>query len=170
MYKVAMQTAVIKMNPLTNQLSSTAAKKSKKGEGMKKLFRGIFKRPRPANDSASQSNSTRVSQAVPSASGAHDPVAGNVARSAEPMASGKCIGSILVLSTTIWSLQMTKLFRIRVRTVLNSYLSDLLVLGHHPDPTTPFQSTRFSSSVPDMLDSAVGQGELQYAQSLRLKY
>jgi hypothetical protein len=73
---------------MVDQPSSTAAKKSKKkGESMKKLFRDLFKRPKSANDLASQSDSTRVS--VSSAFGAHDPVPGKDAGSAESTASSK---------------------------------------------------------------------------------
>ena len=65
---------------------------------MKKFLRDLFNRPKSANNSASQSNSTLVS--VSSASGAHDPVPGYDSGSAEPTTSSKYIGSILVLSTT----------------------------------------------------------------------
>ena len=67
--------------------SSTAAKKSKKkGGGMVKLFQDLIKRPKSANDSARQSNSTA------SAFGAHDDlVQKNNAGSAEPTASGNYI-------------------------------------------------------------------------------
>jgi hypothetical protein len=83
---------------MADQTSSTAAKKSKKkGGGIVKLVWDMIKRPK-SNDSASQSNLTRVS--VSSTSGAHDPIPGNDAGSAEPTASSKYIGSILVLSTT----------------------------------------------------------------------
>jgi hypothetical protein len=82
---------------MADQLSSTASKKSKKkGGGKVKHILDLFKRP---SNSASQSNST-----VTSAFGAHDPVSGNDAGNAEPMASGKYIHSILVLSTTTWPL------------------------------------------------------------------
>ena len=86
---------------MVDQPSYTAAKISKKkGESMKKLLRDLFKRPKSANDSASQSDSTRVS--VSSAFGAHDPVPGKDAGSAESTASSKYIGSILVSSTTTY--------------------------------------------------------------------
>jgi hypothetical protein len=76
---------------MADQPSFTAARKSKKkGGGVVKLFRDLIKRPKSANDSASQSSSTRA------AFGDYDPVAEN-AGSPEPMASGKYIGSILVL-------------------------------------------------------------------------
>jgi hypothetical protein len=58
---------------------------------MVKHLRDLFKRPKPTNDSASQSNSARFSASVPSALGAHDPVPGNDARSAEPTVSSKYI-------------------------------------------------------------------------------
>ena len=70
---------------MTNQHSPTAAKKSKKG-GCVKVFWDLIKRLKSANDSASHSNSTPVSV---SAFGAHDPVLGNNARSAELTASSK---------------------------------------------------------------------------------
>ena len=90
---------------MADQPSSTAAMKlKKKGGRIVKFFRDVIKRPKTANDSASQSNSTRVS--VPSAFGAHDPVPGNDVGSAEPKALGKYIGFILLLSTTTWPLQM----------------------------------------------------------------
>ena len=151
---------------MADQPSSTAAKKSKKKDGgMVKLFRDLVKRPKSANNSTSQSNSTRVS--VSSAFVAHDPVPENDTGSAEPTASilsSKCIVSILVLSTTTWpSIQIAMLPWIRVCTILNSYLADLADLAHHPDPTAPFQSAGPPTSVPDLLDPAVGQGELQYA-------
>jgi hypothetical protein len=52
--------------------------------------------------------------------------------------------------------------RIRVRTVLDSYLTDLADSAHRPDlSTTPFQSARPpSSSVPDLWGSTVGRGEI----------
>jgi hypothetical protein len=84
--------------------SSTAAKQSKKkGRGVIKRFqvRHLFKRSKSANDSASQSNSTRVS--FSSAIGAHDPVPGNDAGSAAPTASSKYISTILVLSDSTFS-------------------------------------------------------------------
>ena len=120
---------------MADQSLSTAAKK-KKGKGTKNYFRDLFKRPKSANDSASQLNSTGVS-----AFGAHDPVPGKDAGSAESTASSKYIGSILVSSTTTCP-------------------------SHHPDdsdPIGPFQSATPSSSIPDLLGSAVAQGELQYA-------
>jgi hypothetical protein len=81
---------------MADQTSSTAAKKSKKKfGGVVKNVLDLFQRRKSANDSASQSNSTRVF-----ASGASDPVPGNSAGSAEPTASSKYIGSILALSTT----------------------------------------------------------------------
>jgi hypothetical protein len=54
------------------------------------------------------------------------------------------------------SLQIAMIPRIRVCTVLGSYLTGLADSAHHPDPTTPFQSARPSSSVPDLGGSAVG--------------
>ena len=70
--------------------SSTAVKKSKKkGGGIVKLFRDVIKRPKLANDSASQSNQTRVS--VPFAVDVHESIIGNDAGSAEPTASSKYI-------------------------------------------------------------------------------
>ena len=84
---------------MADQTSPTPAKKSKKkGGGIAKRVLDLFKRPKSVNDSASQLNSTRVS--VSSASGAHDPLRETDAGSAEPTASSKYIGSILVLSTT----------------------------------------------------------------------
>ena len=70
---------------------------------MKKFLQYLFKRPKSVNDSASQSNSTRVSVCFDS----HDPVSGNDTGSAEPTASSKYIGFILVFPTTTWSLQMS---------------------------------------------------------------
>jgi len=59
---------------------------------------------------------------------------------------------------------------IRVCTVLDSHLTDLADSAHHPDPVIRFQSTSPPlSSVPDLLSSAVSQGEIQYAESLRLR-
>jgi hypothetical protein len=82
--------------------SSTAAKQSKKkGGGIVKRFRHLFKRSKSANDSVSQSNSTRVS--VSSATGADGPAPGNDAGSAAPMASSKYISTILVLSDSTFS-------------------------------------------------------------------
>jgi hypothetical protein len=63
----------------------------KKGGGILKRARDLIKRPKPANDSASQSNSTRFSASVSSALGAHHLVPGNDAGSAEPTASSKYI-------------------------------------------------------------------------------
>ena len=62
---------------MADQPLSTAAMKSKKKSGglVKKLIRDLIKRPKSANDSASQSNSTPVS--VSSAFDAHDLVQGN---------------------------------------------------------------------------------------------
>ena len=81
---------------MADQPSSTAVKKSKKKGGgiIKKLFRDLIKRSQSVDDLASQFklNSTR----------AHNPVPGNDAGSAEPMASSKYIGSIFMLSTTTW--------------------------------------------------------------------
>ena len=77
---------------MADQLSSIAAKRYLKPF----KFRDLIKRPKSANDSASESNSTLVS--VSSAIGAHDPIPGNNAGSVEPTASSKCIGSILVSS------------------------------------------------------------------------
>ena len=61
-----------------------------------KPFRDCIERPKSANASARPSNPTQVS--VSSASGAHDPVPGNDAGSAERTALSKYIGSISVLS------------------------------------------------------------------------
>ena len=74
---------------------STAARKSKKKDGgvVKNLFRDLIKRPKLANDLASQANSIQVSTF-----GAHR-VSGNDAERMEPTASSKYIGSILLLST-----------------------------------------------------------------------
>ena len=115
---------------MADQPSSTAAKKSKKkGGGIVNLFRDLIKRPKSANDSASQSNSARVSDSstfgthdpVPagsaeptnstwvflsSASGTRDPISGNNAGNAEPTALSKYIDSILVLSMKTWPLQI----------------------------------------------------------------
>ena len=119
---------------MADQSSSTAAKK-KKGKGMKNYLRDLFKRPKSANDSASQSNDSNSTGVSLSAFGAHDAVPGKDAGSAESTASSKYIGSILVSSTTT-------------------------CLSHHPDPIGPFQSATPSSN---LLGSAVAQGELQYA-------
>jgi hypothetical protein len=74
------------LTSMADQPSSTAAKKSqKKGRGIVKRVRDLIKRPKPANDSASQSNSASVSSAF----GAHDPVPDNDAGSGEPTASSK---------------------------------------------------------------------------------
>ena len=78
---------------MADQPSSTAELKSKKKGGGIKLFRDLIKRPKSANDSASQSNSTLVSV---STFGDHDLVSGNEAGSAESKASSKYIGSILI--------------------------------------------------------------------------
>ena len=147
---------------MADQPSSTAAMKSKKkGGGIVKLFRDVIKRPKTVNDSASQSNLTRVS--VPSAFGAHDPVPGNDAGSAEPTASGKYIGFHL-------SVIVNDLASPDGNATLNQgiYCSEFIScrssgLSHHPDPTAPIQSANPLSSVPDLLGSAVAQGELQYA-------
>ena len=93
---------------MADQPSSTTAKESKK-RGMVKFFRDLIKQPKSANNPASQSISAQVSVSSAfgaSAFGAHDPVRGNDAGSAEPTASSKYIVSILVLSTTTWTLQM----------------------------------------------------------------
>ena len=81
---------------MADQLSTAAKKSKKKGGGTVNFFRDLIKRPKPAKDSASQ---TQVS--VSSASGAHDPDTGNDARSTKSIASSKYIGSILVSSTLI---------------------------------------------------------------------
>ena len=74
-------------------MADPAVKRSKKkGGGVYKLVRDLIKRPKSAaggTDSASQSNPTQVS--ISSASGAHDPIPGTVAGSAEPTASSKCV-------------------------------------------------------------------------------
>jgi len=72
---------------------SIAAKKSKR-----KRFVGWLNSFKSANSSASQPNSTPFS--VSSGPGAHDLGPGNDAERAEPTASGKDIGAILLLSTT----------------------------------------------------------------------
>ena len=82
---------------MADQLSSIAAQKSKKKAGGIKLFRDLIKRPKSANDSASQPNSTQVSV---SAFGNHDSLTGHDEGSVESTASSKYIGSILVLSVT----------------------------------------------------------------------
>ena len=83
---------------MADQPSSTAAMKSKKKGGkVKKLFRDLIKRPKSANDSASQSNSTPVS--VSSAFDAHDLAPGNDAGGTK--SSSKYIWLILVLLTRI---------------------------------------------------------------------
>ena len=148
---------------MADQPSSTAAKKlKKKGGGIERLFRDLIKRPKPANDSASQSNPTRTS-----AFGAHDPVQGNYAGSAEPTASSEYIGSILVLSMTNWSLSRCQCY-FESGYVLGSYVADLADLAHHTDPTTPFQSARLtSSSDPD--DLLGPQGELKYTLGVSQK-
>ena len=90
---------------MADQPTSTAAKKSKKGGGIvKKLFRDLIKRP---NESASQSNATRVSV---SAFGDHDPVLGNDVGSAETMSSSKqiCL-HLCVIDDDFASLQMSML-------------------------------------------------------------
>ena len=92
---------------MADQPPSNAAKKSKqKGGGIAKLFRDVIRRPKSANDSASQSNLTRVS--FPPTVGAHDPVAENDAGSSEPTVASKYIGSSLLLSTTTWLLSRWK--------------------------------------------------------------
>jgi hypothetical protein len=112
---------------------SSTAAKKSKKKGLK-LLRDLIKRPISASVSAIQSNSTRDS--LSSAFGAHDLVPGNDAGSTKSTASSKYISSILLLSN----------------------------LPYRPDPTEPFQSAKYpSSSDPDLLGSAVGQGELQYA-------
>ena len=62
---------------MADQPSSTAAKKSKNKADLIKHVRGLFKRPKSMNDSASQSNVTQAS--VNSALNDHDPVLGNEA-------------------------------------------------------------------------------------------
>jgi hypothetical protein len=107
--EVALSFLSVVLISMADQTSPTAAKKSKKkcwdlmksykkGRGIGKRVLDVIRQPKSANDSASQSNSTRVS--VSSASGAHDPLPGTDAGSAEPTASSKYIGSIFVLSTT----------------------------------------------------------------------
>ena len=103
---------------------SSTAKKSKIGR-IVKLFWDVIKRH---NSSRARSNSTRVS--VSSALGAHNPVPGNDAGSAELTASSKYIGSIL-----------SQYYRRRLGVSIDGI-------------------------APDLLGSAVGQGELQ---SLSLK-
>ena len=81
---------------MADQTSLTAKKSKKKSMGIGRFFRDLIKRPKSANDSASQSNSTRVS--VSSASGVqHGTDAGNVDTTTS---SKHIIGSILLLSTT----------------------------------------------------------------------
>ncbi|KIM80637.1 hypothetical protein PILCRDRAFT_822370 [Piloderma croceum F 1598] len=72
---------------MADRPSSTVAKRSKTKGGGNSLspFLNLFKRPKSANASANQSNSSRVS--VSSAIGAHDPIPGNDAGSAEPTVS-----------------------------------------------------------------------------------
>ncbi len=82
---------------MDDRSSSTAAKKSKKSGGIVNFFRDQIKRPKSANTSASQPDSSRIS--VFSASGAHDLVPENDTGSVEPTASGKYIGVILVIRT-----------------------------------------------------------------------
>jgi hypothetical protein len=72
---------------MADQISSTAKKLKEKG---RKLFRDLIKRPKSANDSDRQSNSTRV--AVSSASGAHH---GTDVGDAELTASSKHIISFI---------------------------------------------------------------------------
>ena len=93
---------------MTNQHSPTAAKKLKK-DGCVKVFRELIKRLKSTNDSASHSNSTPVSV---SAFGAHDPVLGNNARSAELTASSKYslhLDIIGIINDNLASLQMAML-------------------------------------------------------------
>jgi hypothetical protein len=61
----------------------------KKGGGIGKLFQDLIKRPKSANDSASQSNSAQVS--VSSAASTHYPVPGNDEGIVEPTVSSKYI-------------------------------------------------------------------------------
>ena len=102
---------------------------------MVKLFRDLIKQPKSANDSAtSQSNSTRVS--VSSAFGVRDSVPVNDAGSVKSTASSKYIDFYL--------------------SVIDDD-DDLASL----DPTASLHSARPPpSSVPDLLNSAMGQGEL----------
>lgn len=151
--------------------SSTAAKKSKKkGGGVVIFFRDLIERPKSANASASQPNSTRVS--VSSVSGVHDLVPGNDAGTAEPTASGKFIGSISMLLTTTqplsrWQCHLASGYVLS--TVLDSFFADLADSAHSPDPTAPSVLARPPlSSVPHLLGSTVGQGEIRYAESFRL--
>ena len=81
---------------MADQTSPTAKKLKKKGRGIGKIVQDLINRPKSANDSARQSNSTRVS--VSSALSTHH---GTDAGNAEPMASSKyIIGSILGLLMT----------------------------------------------------------------------
>ena len=149
---------------MADQPSSTAAKESKrKGKNVVKRLRGLFKRSNSVtgNDSASQSNLTRVS--VSSAHGDHDPVSGNEVGTIELTVSSKYIDFILVSSTMTWPLPDDRDV-LNQGMVLNSYLADLADLAYHPDPTDPVQvqSARLSSSSsPDPLNPTMDQGELQ---------
>jgi hypothetical protein len=109
-----------------------AAKKSKKNGGILRGLIDRFKRSNPAN---AHPNSTRPA-------------------SAETIPSGKYLSVVYDDST---SLQVAM-----VRTVLNSYLTDLACSAHHSDPTTPFQSTTLSpsSSTPDLWLRGSSQGEI----------
>jgi hypothetical protein len=73
---------------MADEISPTPKESKKKHRDIGKLVRDLIKRPnlpKSANDSARQSNSTRISA---SASGAHH---GTDAGNAEPTASGKYI-------------------------------------------------------------------------------
>ena len=78
---------------MSDQPLSTIRTRSKKNVGgIVKLFRDLIKQPKSVNDSAAQSNSTRISAS--SAFGAHDPGPENDAG----RASSKYIGSIFVIN------------------------------------------------------------------------
>ena len=77
-------------------LSAAAMRKKKKDGDIVKRFRGLFKRNNSTNDSAASQDSVQVAVSE-SAFRAHAPVAGNDKGSAELTASGKYIGSILLL-------------------------------------------------------------------------
>ena len=87
---------LIALISMADQISPTARKSKKESIGIGKFVRNLIKRPKSANDSARQSNSSRD---FDSASGAHNGTdAGNV--EATP-SSKHIIGSILLLSTGI---------------------------------------------------------------------
>jgi len=126
---------------MVDQPSSTAATKSKKkgGRNLVKPFLDWILRPKSANASASPSNSNRVG-------------------SADLKVSSTYIGSLLVSSTSqCFSRRQCYL----ESGYVNSYLTDLANSTHHlADPTAAFRPARLpSSNVPDLLGSAMGQGD-----------